>query len=400
MIGFFFTVKISPQNLYKSDNFIILCFGDSHTFGMGAPPNESYPKQLEGILNKKESLRNRIKLVNLGVPGYNSSQCLARLRSAVNIFKPRIIIALMGYNNRWNFIDSNYFKTSQSKCGYPIIFRLRSIDAVLSRSKIYKFIKIIFLNIDHSVYISRTAKFRDIDTTDKRYVQLNHPPGSEELFKKGQIYYESGDYVSAEGCFSKLEKSFPENWEPHFYMARFNMFKGNMDKGREEYMLALRYITSPRSAVYILADIELSGHPISEIVKYFRSRWVEKFGEEAVVRLIDPMPFHDIGDLVKTFIYDCSEMKKIADKNNAVFVLMTYPYYTPDKFMFPPDIYIRITNYLNIPLIDNNAFFSHYLEHYRKEELFVADGHCNAKGYGLMAKDIAAELEKNKLLPQ
>lgn len=151
--------------------------------------------------------------------------------------------------------------------------------------------------------------------------------------------------------------------------------------------------------MYVLADLQFCGEPIFEITKFFRSQWVEKFGKDVVERLIDPMPAYNLDDVAKTLIYDCSEMKKLADEKNATLILMTYPFYTPDEFRLPPNIYTRISKYLDVILIDNNTFFKTHLKTYRKEEIFSTDGHCTAKGYGLLAQDITAELERHNLLP-
>ncbi|MBW2388005.1 MAG: hypothetical protein JRG89_06160 [Deltaproteobacteria bacterium] len=48
----------------------VLCLGDSNTFGIYLPEEESYPSQLEKRWNEIRS--SRIDVINLGYPGTNS----------------------------------------------------------------------------------------------------------------------------------------------------------------------------------------------------------------------------------------------------------------------------------------------------------------------------------------
>ncbi|MBI5239300.1 MAG: radical SAM protein [Elusimicrobia bacterium] len=80
---------------------VVLCLGDSFTFGTGAPRDLSYPRQLEKVLNADAGPR-RFVVVNGGVPGRNTTQLLEALEADLAAVRPDLVILLAGLNNSWN----------------------------------------------------------------------------------------------------------------------------------------------------------------------------------------------------------------------------------------------------------------------------------------------------------
>ena len=81
------TQKLTPLKF----NSTILAFGDSLTYGTGAPKGHDYPSLLSEIIN--------INVINKGIPGELSSQGSKRLPDVLDKFHPDLLILIHGGND-------------------------------------------------------------------------------------------------------------------------------------------------------------------------------------------------------------------------------------------------------------------------------------------------------------
>ena len=79
---------------------IILCLGNSHTFGAGAEEGFSYPDQLQKLF--ENSSKKKVQVINEGVLGMNSAQLFSELQDKINFYKPQLVILQTGGPNYWN----------------------------------------------------------------------------------------------------------------------------------------------------------------------------------------------------------------------------------------------------------------------------------------------------------
>ena len=84
--------KANRISLSRRDGYVILCLGESMT---ARGRLSSYPRQLEGILNGA-GLEIPVAVINRGMPSANSGMIAAGLRDELAIYRPDMVIVMMG----------------------------------------------------------------------------------------------------------------------------------------------------------------------------------------------------------------------------------------------------------------------------------------------------------------
>jgi lysophospholipase L1-like esterase len=77
----------------------VLVLGDSVTFGMGVPFEDTYPARTEARLNASLGGAATVEVLNFGIPGYNTLHSLAQLRELGLAFRPDIVVVGFLYND-------------------------------------------------------------------------------------------------------------------------------------------------------------------------------------------------------------------------------------------------------------------------------------------------------------
>ena len=78
----------------------VLAVGDSHTWGRSVPEGQNYPARLQRFLDG--AAPGRYSVLNLGIPGTNTSQLLNLLGVSLAHWNPDIVVVWCGVNNTWN----------------------------------------------------------------------------------------------------------------------------------------------------------------------------------------------------------------------------------------------------------------------------------------------------------
>jgi len=119
----------------SSNEITILCVGDSHTYGLPLPAEQSYPAQLEEALRRRHP-GLRFRVANLGIPGLNSAFVANRLERQMLQLRPHMVIVWVGVNNRWNIVETEAWREEARESRWGAIrqalmvsrlFRLASI---------------------------------------------------------------------------------------------------------------------------------------------------------------------------------------------------------------------------------------------------------------------------------
>jgi len=90
-----YTVE-KPRNTFR-----ILCLGDSSTFGLGVMAADTYHSQLEQTLARQSAgSGRRYEVLNAGVTGYTSAQCLGMYVHRGQAWQPDVVTLYVGINDR------------------------------------------------------------------------------------------------------------------------------------------------------------------------------------------------------------------------------------------------------------------------------------------------------------
>jgi hypothetical protein len=90
--------------LVEAGDRVVLCVGDSHTYGAPLPREDSYPSQLQERLAQLDP-DGRWRVINRGIPGMNSAQVAAALEGWILHDRPGFVVVWVGANNWWNRED-------------------------------------------------------------------------------------------------------------------------------------------------------------------------------------------------------------------------------------------------------------------------------------------------------
>jgi len=108
LVGVFVFMKegnqTTQEKIVLDKSSVVLAFGDSLTYGFGAPKEYSYPS----ILERKTSL----EIVNAGINGEVSSQGLARLKTILSKREFDLVILCHGGNDLIKKLPQNNLKSN------------------------------------------------------------------------------------------------------------------------------------------------------------------------------------------------------------------------------------------------------------------------------------------------
>lgn len=172
----------------------ILCLGESTTAFGG---ENSYPRQLEEILNRKVKKRKFV-VINKGMPDTDTGFILFELGRNLNRYFPHMVVTMMGIND-----SVNRLKPKAGPGDFIKTFR------------VYKALKLVWIRLKPGKGLKK-AYFE----SGKYHLERRHYHEAQELFKKamrikpkdaadyiwlGKCYYEQGQTVKADEMFREAE---------------------------------------------------------------------------------------------------------------------------------------------------------------------------------------------------
>jgi hypothetical protein len=125
---------------------------------MGVAPAESYPKQLESLL--RDFYDNpRIRTIVPPHVGQNTSQMANRIAGYLDLYQPRLVVVMAGYNNEWSLAESHV--VGFLNAGGAEALQVRALVG-LERLRLFKLARYAYLRLvarERSSYVRENARY-------------------------------------------------------------------------------------------------------------------------------------------------------------------------------------------------------------------------------------------------
>lgn len=390
--GFLYKIYRVDKNISATQDMNtikILCLGDSFTFGVGVQKGYSYPEQLEKMLNQNS--QQHFIVYNAGVPGSNSSYIAKHLEANIKKYNPDIILLLTGRNNNSNFADSNYFLFLDKN---PKTYLYRA-DAFLSHLKIYKLLKMIFLQLadkvdfmksENRVIAQEIKNNAGISSCNKKVIMKVDSQSSEEA----KVHLELARQYEKEYKFKLALLEAKRSIELNPYDSQAHALLGfiqvhqivdlqsaivSLKKAIELDPCNMSAIESLFNAYHRTGNLELAREALQQLNylnpqnEYYRHLLAYGIPHYKDLRLFELM----LG-------YDLKNIYTVARSKNILLILLGYV-----SVAWPNRMIKEFAHLYKLPFVDNETAFEKVQ---RKEDCFAEDGHYNEKGYRILSLNV------------
>ena len=438
----------------KNVHYTILCLGDSFTDGIGASQGKDYPNQLENLLNSRAEGKI-IRVINGGIPGDNAAQVLNKLQRNIDIAKPCFIILLVGCNSWHNYYGYYAYLKKKNVCVqfFRCLHKIRIYELAkflyfamekkrekyLSAKEVKNIqnIKGDFKNQD-LIYKNSQSNLKDgwTHVAEKNYKEAIKwfkegvkamPKNSSNYYGVGEVYKNQGKYEQAIKWFKegiKLEpkggvgycgigwsyseqqkngearkwfrkgiKAAPKEGGCYYGLGFVYQKQGKYEEAIKWFKEGVKADPGDkgnyRGIVYSLKFIPGEQKRYDEVLKFFNElAQKDNPGALSYVKLMEKSNVDKA--VMLWFKSDLTKIIKICQNKKIKIILQNYP--SPDK---ANEIIEKLARDYFLPFVNNYQIFS---ELRNRKDFFVPDGHCNAKGYGVMAENVYDKIMEGRML--
>jgi lysophospholipase L1-like esterase len=376
----------------KSD-IKIICLGDSNTFGLGSSYRNSYPEQLENLLNK-EIKNHRFVIYNLGVVGQNSLQVKNSLEKNILTYNPDYIVVLIGVNNRWNLAGRD--------CDISENLQIEPRNKILSIADNLKLVKLVRLgmyNIKyrlfmHSIFSGHKNKAYAID--NRKEIDAKNELLQGELVKI-EADIAKNNITDAFVKTKELSEKYTDNADIHALLGRIYYLQCNYEKGIEEYNRALSLQPNNVTSLHGKALCYRESGNINESLNIYDiiSR-LEPENKELKMdfrhTLLNSKHKWALSEREQKIMdywleQDLSAIIKISLRYSKKLIIFTYPTQN-----WQDEVRKTVSQAFNIPLVDIYCVFKRLNN---ISEYLGSCGHPNDKGYYVMAHEVFNSIRKD-----
>lgn len=200
--------RANIASLEGKGDYVILCLGESTTFNM-------YPRQLERVLNERiDDLK--ISVIDKGVPGIHTTHILSRLEGYLDAYRPDLVIAMMGVNDRENtkvFVRP----PEDDRPASEIRTREENPGNSLANLRVYKLAQLLYQQVRHTFTSvdQRSSFIRRHDLSADPKVPSASVQEADGLMVQDSFVKQDCDY------FLQLGEGYSDNEEPEKAVAAY-----------------------------------------------------------------------------------------------------------------------------------------------------------------------------------
>ncbi len=364
--------------------YVVLCLGNSYTQGGGAPPEMSYPAQLQRIFDQRVKGAN-VAVINEGVGAQNTAELLSELKFNIRRYRPDLIVLQTGQPNDWNYLKYTvHLRKKESRLSFDKTIRYY-FQEFLYKKHIYKlwamfrYSKLQRLKLSASSGYQNTEKYHKAVEVIKSVVELKasftaNQSEIEEARKLFMSYVRTDpgqprNYVEI-GLIFYMRSEYEESFK--YFMKAYDAALAC--DSREWIITTLKYIRHLRR---YLKDVH--NNEMSKKLDDFIDQWhLNHHGHVFNLFLLNDF---EVSQWVES---DVKEAVGIIRQQRVQLIMQNYPVCLPVNSTL-----LKIAESLKVAFVDNYSVFQKKIaQGTPKEQLFVPDAHCNANGYGVMAENV------------
>ncbi len=391
-LGLYFLQEYrNVQTIKQKGVYRIMCLGESTTF-CGGPDycyccdtEYSYPYQLNEILNQK-GLGVKFNVINKGLPSIDTSYILAHLEENLKLYKPNMVITMMGINDGGDYIFFQKEHTSKAILLFRSLRTYKLAKLLLLHlttrvkdkepyhlQKDPQFQKQVGLSLQISQVTKIYAKYLSFDLREKAFrkrIDMN-PNNDSAYFYLGWFYQGENRLSEAATLFKKTAEINPRNICAYAMLGWYYEHQGEYSKAENTFKKGIEI--NPESDILYAA----LGILYRKIGKYKLAEVFRRKSNGLRLKRYNSMTLNNYLNI-----------KKILDNKGAKLICAQYPMRSvePLKKIFKDD--------KGVIFVDNESTFNNVIEQedYRDYfvDMFAGDfGHCTPKGNQLLAENIA-----------
>ncbi len=213
--GVIFTFRQEQQNRYnfsKNAACRIVCIGESTT-ALGG--DQSYPSLLQDLL-RQQCGKNRCSVFNKGVCGITTSGILADLEATIAMYKPNIVIAMIGINDNAEYVFEDDEEDTFS-------------DKLLGDFKVYKLLTALISNMEvrrDKDPLPSVTRQESVAVQALRQLILQDPSNCQLYLALSMLCAEEKNLLAAEDAAQKAIALAPQDYRGYLGLGKIYYHQG------------------------------------------------------------------------------------------------------------------------------------------------------------------------------